>query len=440
MIISLQKFRMHPKFEQFSAFFRLTVLTGSAQVFIQIVGLIAGIVIIRLLTAQEYAFYTLANAMLGTMSLLADGGISTGVMSQGGKVWDDKEKLGVVLYTGMKLRRKLSFVMLAVILPVLAYLLIHQNASVLVTLLIIISIIPAYYASLSDSLLEIVPKLHQDIKPLQQNQLGVGISRLILSTVFLFFFPWAFIAVIAAGIPRIIANIKLRMIANKFMTSAKVSDPIVEAQIMAVVKRSLPGVVYYCLSGQITIWILSVFGNSASLAASGALSRLGMALNVLTVMMGTLVVPRFARLLADRNIMLKRFLQIFAAMVAISCLVQLFVFTFSSQLLYVLGPAYFNLDWELFLYFLGCNITLLVSTCYGLYASRGWIIKPFFSIAYNITFLIIGVIIFDVSTLGGVLWFTLFISCSQLFMHFVFAIYKIHKTGKHSFIEADSSI
>lgn len=432
MIISLHKIRTHPKYEQVLTFLKLTLITGSAQLTIQVVGLISGIVIIRLLPPQEYAFYTLANAMIGMMSLLADGGISTGVMSQGGKVWDDPEKLGTVLFTGMKLRRKFSLITLAVIVPAFAYLLLHQNASLLVTLLIILSVIPAYYASLSDSLLEIVPKLHQDIKPLQQNQMAVGISRLLLSAVFLFFFPWAFLAVIAAGIPRIIGNIKLRAIADKFVAKARTADPLVEAEIIAVVKRSLPGLIYYCLSGQITIWILSIFGNTSSLAASGALSRLGMALNVLLVMMGTLVVPRFARLLPDRKLLLTRFLQIFTCMAAITCIVQMLVFTFSSQLLFVLGPTYFHLERELFVYFFGCNITLLVSTAFGLYASRGWIIKPIISISYNILFLVVGVLLFNVSTLIGVLWFTLFISCSQLFMHFFFAIYKIHLTGEHS--------
>jgi O-antigen/teichoic acid export membrane protein len=439
MIISLHKIKTHPKYEQVLSFFRLTVITGSAQLIIQVVSLVSGIVIIRLLPPQEYAFYTIANAMLGTMSLLADGGISTGVMSQGGKVWDNKEKLGVVLFIGMKLRRKFSLIILAVILPLFGYLLFHQNASLLATSLIILSVIPAYYASLSDSLLEIIPKLHQDIKPLQQNQMTVGVSRLTLSAVFLFFFPWAFVAVIAAGVPRIICNIKLRAIADKFTIRTTVSDPLVEAEIMAVVKRSLPGLIYYCLSGQITIWILSFFGNSTSLAASGALSRLGMALNVLTVMMGTLVFPRFARLTADDKLLLNRFLQILACIAAICCLVQILVFALSSQLLFVLGPTYFHLDKELFVYFLGCNVTLLYSTCYGLSTSRGWIIKPFFLIAYNIVFLIVGVLIFNVSTLMGVFWFTLFVSCSQLVMYFAFAIYKIYKAGKYSTMVPDST-
>ncbi len=65
---------------------KLISVTGSAQVLIQALGFISGIIIIRLLPTEEYAFYTLANTMLGTMNILSDAGVSTGVMAQGGKV------------------------------------------------------------------------------------------------------------------------------------------------------------------------------------------------------------------------------------------------------------------------------------------------------------------------------------------------------------------
>jgi hypothetical protein len=60
---------------------KLITIVGSAQILVQAISLISGILVIRLLPTHEYALYTLANTMLGTMSLLADGGISTGVMS-----------------------------------------------------------------------------------------------------------------------------------------------------------------------------------------------------------------------------------------------------------------------------------------------------------------------------------------------------------------------
>jgi hypothetical protein len=107
-------------------------------------------------------------------------------------------------------------------------------------------------------------------------------------------------------------------------------------------------------------------------------------------------------------------------------------YIFSSQLLYVLGPDYIHLEKELFVYFLGSNLSLLTAACYGLYSSRGWIIKPAFSITYDILCLIAGVLLFNVSTLIGVLWFTVFIAGTQVLMHLVFALNKMTKLDESS--------
>jgi len=54
---------------------------GSLQLVVQGLSFLGGILIVRWLPSSEYALYTLANAMLATMSLLANSGISDGVMA-----------------------------------------------------------------------------------------------------------------------------------------------------------------------------------------------------------------------------------------------------------------------------------------------------------------------------------------------------------------------
>jgi hypothetical protein len=175
MNLFAQKVYKHPSYSKLIGWGKLISITGGAQAIVQASGMLCGILVIRLLPTQEYAWYTLANAMLGTMTLLADSGISTGVMAQGGKVWQDKERLGAVLATGLDIRRKMGVASLIVVTPILIYLLLQHQASWLTTLLIVASLIPAYFTALSDSLLEIVPKLHQDIVALQKNQITVSV-------------------------------------------------------------------------------------------------------------------------------------------------------------------------------------------------------------------------------------------------------------------------
>ena len=59
----------------------------TVQVIVQLVGFLSGILLIRTLEQREYAFFTIANTMQGTLNLLADVGVSVGLVSIGGRGW-----------------------------------------------------------------------------------------------------------------------------------------------------------------------------------------------------------------------------------------------------------------------------------------------------------------------------------------------------------------
>src|SRR6202011_6299540 len=69
------------------AFYHARIIGNLAlvQAVVQILGFLSGILVIRSLSQQEYAYFTIANTMQGTLNLLADIGISVGVVSIGGR-------------------------------------------------------------------------------------------------------------------------------------------------------------------------------------------------------------------------------------------------------------------------------------------------------------------------------------------------------------------
>ena len=58
--------------------------------------------------------------------------------------------------------------------------------------------------------------------------------------------------------------------------------------------------IYFCFSGQITIWLISIFGNTTSIAEVGALGRLAMRLNIFTVRFSIIVIPWYAKLVEKK--------------------------------------------------------------------------------------------------------------------------------------------
>ncbi|KRB58100.1 hypothetical protein [Flavobacterium sp. Root186] len=428
---SLDKIKQHQHFDKSLNFIKLISIVGSTEVILKLIGFVSGILIVRMLPVQEYALYTLANTMLGTLVMFTDSGISNGVMALSGKVWKDPKKLGEVLATGLNLRKKFALIALAVSTPIILYLLLKNNASWLSAVLIFLSLIPAFYAALSDSLLEITPKLHQDISSLQKNQLRVGFGRLLLVILTIFIFPWTFVLILASGIPQIYGNSKLKIINKKFVDSNQKPDPIIRKEILKIVTRILPNIIFYALSGQIVIWILSVFGNSTDLASIGALGRFAALMAFFTTISGTLFLPRFSRLADDKEILLRYFLFFQLILFLAAGFIMLIVFLFPAQMLWLLGASYSSLSSELFLIMLSNCIGLIAAMSGNLIGSRGHFLNPIFVIALNLGTVILAYFIWDLTKLRGILYYSIFNQFLSLIVNYLFSFSVIITAKKH---------
>ena len=409
---------------------RLITLMGSAQVVVQALGFAGGILVIRLLPTQEYALYTLANTMVGTMVLLADGGISTGVLAQGGRVWQSRERLGAVLATGFDLRRRFALVSLLLALPVLLYLLRHHEASWLMALLLSASLIPAFFTALSGTLLEIAPKLHQRILPLQRIQVEASLGRVALLGCLLFLFPWAYVAVLAAGLPQLWANHRLGRLAGTFADTKQPIDPVVRQEILAKVKRLLPDAIYYCFSCQFAIWLISFYGSTAAVAQLGALGRLAVALSLFTTLFSALVLPRFARLPDSIGLLFRHFTRLVVGLLALAAGVVAGTWLLATPILWVLGHQYAGLQPELILMMVGKCLSLVATSTFLLCTSRGWVINPLLSIPLSLASIGLGVLLIDITTLQGIFKLDIVVALVQVLMHVGYGISQLFRLKK----------
>ena len=419
------KIKAHPNYNSWKRWGKLITITGGAQVFIQIISFVCGIFIIRNLSIAEYAIYTLANTMLGAMGILADGGIVSGVIAEGGKVWEDKNKLGAVIATGMNLRKCFAIGSILIAGSVLIYLLIHNDVSWFYALLILLSLIPVFYANLSDSLLEVAPKLHQDIMPLQKNQVMANLGRLLLTIPSVFFIPFTPIAILATGIPRIIANIRLKKIANKFIIPNQKENIQIKKDIIHMVKNIMPVEVYNIFSTNVTVWILSFMGATASVAQVGALFRIGAVLALFTIVFNTLIVPRYSILQNVKKELLDKMIRIQILLLLVSVAIVFFTWLFSNQIIWLLGDNYKNLNSELVLTVIIFCLNITSTVIYTLCRSRGWVINPILNIGVNLLSIIVGILFFDILSLKGILMFNIAVSAVMVIMHGVYCYFKL---------------
>ena len=137
-----------------------------------------------------------------------------------------------------------------------------------------------------------------------------------------------------------------------------------ERSIVRLALPNIPSIVFYAVQGQITLMLITFFGRSVtSVASVGALSRLGQILTLLAQINPILVEPYFARLAASR---LRR--TYFFSSLAVLTFAALFAasaFLFPSVFLWILGPTYGKLHFEVGLVVLSSSIWYVVSFLLG---------------------------------------------------------------------------
>jgi hypothetical protein len=99
---------------------------------------------------------------------------------------------------------------------------------------------------------------------------------------------------------------------------------------------------------------------------------------------------------------------------------------FSKQALFILGDNYSSLDSELVLVVVLSCISLSTGLLSNLCSSRGFILSPLFYITFSCVAIIIGIKLFDLSSLNGVLVFNIFTSSCQIIIYFIYLLIKFY--------------
>src|SRR2546423_11079016 len=158
------------------------------QAVVQIISFLSGILLIRRLDQREYAYFTIANTMQGTLNVLADIGISIGLVSIGGRVWTDRHRFGQLVNTALGLRRKLGLVAVIAVVPILYFLLVKNGASTNYTALLIVAVLVGLVVQLSNGVLSVVPRLQSAIGKIQKIDLTGAVARLLAIVALMYLF------------------------------------------------------------------------------------------------------------------------------------------------------------------------------------------------------------------------------------------------------------
>ncbi len=388
-----------------------------AQAAVQAIGFLSGILLVRQLEQREYAFYTIANTMQGTINILADIGISIGLISIGGRVWQDRDRFGQLIVTALHLRRKLGVVAVAIVTPILYFMLVKNGASVAYAMTLIAVILLGLYVQLTVGVLGVVPRLHSDIRRIQWIDLTGSVARLCVLGGLLFIFLNAGIAVAVGAATLLLQYWMLRSYADGVVNLHAPENEEDRNAMHGFIRNQAANAIFFCLQGQITVFLISFFGRADSVAEVGALGRLAMIFAVLTNLLTNVFAPAFARCQSPRRLRWQ-YAAIVGAVAGFSLIVICAAAFFPEAFLFVLGSKYAHLERELVLMVAGSVATALTGTFWALNSSKAWITGSWLYIPLTLATQAALIPFTDFTTVRGVLIFNLLSATPNLLLNF----------------------
>jgi len=389
----------------------------AVQVIVQMIGFLSGILLIRILEQREYAFFTIANTMQGTLNLLADVGISVGLVSIGGRVWQERPRFSQLISTALHLRRRLALVAAIAITPLLYFMLAKNGASLNYTALLTILVLIGLAIQLDVGVLGVIPRLCADIGVIQRIDLIGAIVRLTILVLLAFIFLNAGIAVTASTVVIFLQYLLLRRYSAGVIDFGGPQNAEDRTAMLGLIRSQAANAVFYCFQGQITIFLISFFARqSSSVAEVGALGRLTMIFVVLANLLANIFVPAFARC-QERRQLRSLYLEI-AGGVSLFCIVVIAAAAiFPDQFLFVLGNKYAHLHRELLLMVGSAVLAALTGTFWSLNAAKAWVAGSWLYIPLTLLTQIALIPFTDFSNVRSVLMFNLLSSVPNLLLN-----------------------
>ncbi len=389
------------------------------QAMVQLIGFASGILLVRWLNQNEYAYFTIANTTQGTINILADMGISIGLISIGGRVWQDRYRFGQLITTAQHFRRKLGTLAILVVTPILYWLLKRNGASNFYAAVLIGAILLGLLVQFSIGVLSVVPRLRSDVSRIQTIDLTGAITRLIVLVGSVFLFLNAGVAVLVSSMVFVLQYWMLRKYAAGMVDLSAPENAKDRAAMIGFIKNQAANAVFFCLQGQITIFLISFFGNRAtSVAEVGALGRLAMIFTVMGQVLTNIFVPAFARCQLRAKLRLQYF-AIVAGVAGCCGTVMAAAAFFPNQFLFVLGSKYSHLQHELLLMVAGTVINVFTGTLWFLNASKAWVAGAWLYIPLTLATQIALIPYTDFSSVSQVLLFGVISAVPNLLLNMV---------------------
>ncbi len=327
---------------------------------------------VRYLDKPQYALFAIANSMLTNCTVMADLGIGIGVRSIGGRVWGDPYRFGQLLNTAIGLRKLFASISFSIWLPIAAWMLWHNGASPGQTIFLCLAIATGGFLILGSSVWAISPLLHGEYRRNQKLDLGTALLRLGLVAILAVTWINAVLAVFVGVVGNFLQNVVYRRWAREKADDTAPPNYNDRSELLRLSVKSLPNTLFYCMQGQLTLFILAVLGSPTGIADVTAPGRLATLFGIFSIMFLNVIGPRFARCQDPRRLSRLYVILMVCTSLALTPLL-LVAWIYPEPLLWLLGGKYQGLREECTWVVAGGCVAQVGVSMQHLNLTRAWI-------------------------------------------------------------------
>jgi O-antigen/teichoic acid export membrane protein len=336
------------------------------------VSVLAGLFLVRFLSVEAYAQFSVAAGFQVVFSVLMDLGFASTIVPLVGERRDDRAVIGRYVRSAKQLRDR-AFWILAPIASLAFVAIIHKyhwswNLQILLLSSVLLSLYSGGKVSYFSAPLFIFGRLREYYVP----QVLSGTGRLLAYVCLAF--GGGLNAWTAAGLSalNITANGSLiRRKSSKYLEWPDADDPATDRELLRCILPATPAIVFSAFQSQISLFLVSIFGGTLYIAQVAALGRIGQIFIVLASFNTIVIEPYIARLSRER---LLRSYVTFILLASTACIPAVVIaFTWPQAFLWVLGSKYEGLRGVLGWFVLSACMNFVAGLAWIMNRSRKWL-------------------------------------------------------------------
>jgi O-antigen/teichoic acid export membrane protein len=348
----------------------LTFFLGQGA--LQGLQILIGLFLVRKLSVEAYAQFGLAYGFQIAMGSLMDFGFTSTIVPLVGEHRDNRQLVGRYVRAAKYLRDR-TFWILAPF-TALAFLVImqrhHWNWSL--QIILVLSVLLTLYSSGRVAYFSAPLFLFGRLRQFYAPQTATAFGRLIEYVVCNL--AGVLNAWTAAGLNALTVTMNgifLEKKARQHMEWPKEDDPSTNREVLRYILPATPAIILSAFQAQISLFLISIFGQTTNIAEVAALGRIGQLFAVLMTFNVVVVEPYIARL--SRVRLLSTYLGFIAVTAILSIPAVLFAFAVPAPFLWLLGGNYKSLDSSVGWVVLAACINHLAGLMWIMNRSRKWL-------------------------------------------------------------------